>query len=366
MHALYSHSQEHGIYPPAIQPFTNFQAKRGYKPAELAEMKAQDPETFRETACMPTQMRSYPADPGCTHDVKNRKCFCIDKCAEYLVHEIEAQFDEEDPATTSVKAKFHKEVTRLARENTFSIIAPPIMKNVALEYRVPGIWHCVHNCEHAMWILIMDAAATYGVIDELQTAMIDLGLPHIKVAAVPRPKKPGVGFDACNMEAVIDAQDEANRQVKASEESAQDCAKRSSMTGNEMVLVLAAFDFVSTRLKKAVAVKNALRFSKWQTSMELAISHFNQGKALALADIWATNKAVEMGTHFRSWADEVSDNMGKQVGLPYNGREYIAILPAHWLIEPDHLQEHSSNMWEKHGIAPGAGTDATTEMVFFD
>ena len=326
-------------------------------------MMAQDPHTFRETACTPTQMRCYPADPACTHDVKNQKCFCIDKCAEYLVNEIATSFDEPNPATTSVKATFHKAVTQLARDHTFNIIAAPIMKNVALQYRVPGIWHCLHNCEHAMWILIMDAAATYGIIDDLQQGMIDLGLPHIKVAAVPRPKKPGVGFDACNMEAVIDAQDELHRQVKASEESAQDCAKRSSMTGVELVLVLGAFDFLSTRMKKGVAAKNTLRFSKWQTSMEQALANFNSGKAVALADIWATNKAVEMGTHFRAWADEISDKMGKQVGLPYNGREYIAILPAHWLIERDHLEEHASHMWEEHGIAPGAGTDATTEMV---
>ncbi len=284
--------------------------------------------------------------------------------AEYLAGEITKRFDTPNPDTTKTAAPFHKDVNQIAQENTFSIVASPIMRHVGLAYRVPGIWHAIHNCESAMWVLIMDAAATYGVIDALQQGMIELGLPHIKVAAVPRPKKTGPGFDACNIEGVIDALNENLRQAKASEESAQDCAKRSSMTGKEMVLVLSMLNLITSLMKAAVPEKNILRFERWEASMKTAMNNFNAGRAIALADIWPTNRAAEMGEHFRAWADEISDRMGKQVGLPYNGREYIAILPAHWLIEPDHLQAHASAMWEKHGVAPGAGTDATTEMVW--
>ena len=83
----------------------------------------------------------------------------------------------------------------------------------------------------------------------------------------------------------------------------------------------------------------------------------------ALADIWLIDRRHEMGQHFRTWIDVIIVDMGPQIGLPYHGRSYIDILPAHYVHEPDHLEAHSSSTWQKYGVAPGSGTDATMEMV---
>lgn len=34
--------------------------------------------------------------------------------------------------------------------------------------RVPGIWHCIHNSRHVVWVIIKDAAAVFGLLDALQ------------------------------------------------------------------------------------------------------------------------------------------------------------------------------------------------------
>lgn len=213
-----------------------------------------------------------------------------------------------------------------------------------------------------MYILMKDAAATYGVIDALQKAVTDIGLPHIKVAAVSRPSKKGPGF-ACNIQGVIDQECEDKRQIKESEEANQNCNKRGSMDGNELKTLLGALPFITQRMVEAVDKKNLTRLKTWVTSVRKAVKSFEEGTAIALADIWATNRAAEMGGHFRAWADELVDNMGPSCGMPYLGREYLAILPAHWLTERDHLEQFASTMWEDHGVSPGSGTDATTEMV---
>jgi hypothetical protein len=314
-----------------------------------------------------TQMRAYPADPGCTHDVDAGTCFCVDKCAEWLELQISEEFPEDylcGHGTVDQKAPFHKQAMQYTREHTFSIIASPLLERIPLSLRTPGVWHCTHNCRLVIWIMTKDAAATYGVIDALQLAVIDLGLPHIKVAAVARPKKQGPGFAPCDVQGVIDTDNEIKRQTKESEEAAQDCSKRGSLDGNELRLMCGAMEFLTNRMLSAVADKNKKRMEAWVTSTVKAMASFEAGTAIALADIWATNRANEMGEHFRAWADEICDHVGPEIGMPYLGREYLAILPAHWLCEPDHFEQSASAMWEQHGIAPGSGTDGTTEMVF--
>ncbi len=96
--------------------------------------------------------------------------------------------------------------------------------------------------------------------------------------------------------------------------------------------------------------------------MQQALTAFNKGTAIALADVWLSNRAVEMGDKFRTFANEIG-GISKGCGLPYVSREYLAILPIHWLCEPDHLQAHASALFELYGVSPGSGTDATTEMV---
>ena len=77
----------------------------------------------------------------------------------------------------------------------------------------------------------------------------------------------------------------------------------------------------------------------------------------ALADIWTTNRSEEL-----TFVDEMM-TIPASAGLPYVVREYLAILPIHYLAEPTHLQGMSSSIWEQYGVAPGSMTDATTEMV---
>ena len=40
------------------------------------------------------------------------------------------------------------------------------------------------------------------------------------------------------------------------------------------------------------------------------------------------------------------------------------ILIAHWLAEPDRLQQFASQLWQVHGALPGSGSDAVIEIVF--
>jgi hypothetical protein len=315
----------------------------------------------KETDLGPTSKRSFPADPTCNHDVKNGKCFCIDKQVEWLTAQIRSEFPNDAAFEIfDVEAPFHKAVLKYTQQNTFSYVAFPLLPNIPLKFRVPGIWHCIYNCRHAMWILMKDGASAYGSIAALQEAMNDLGMTHIKVAAADRPKSKEKGD--C-IDAVIARENEDMRQTKATEEAASDVNKRGNLTGKEHSLVLGAFDFISTRMLSKMEAKHQRRAEKWQAVMQRAIQAFNQGAAIALADMWETNRSAEMGGHFRDWADELVDGIGPQVGINYLGRTYINILPAHWLCERDHLQESSSEMWELHGVAPGSGTDSTCEMV---
>eukprot|EP00656_Telonema_subtile_P026177 TRINITY_DN2815_c0_g1_i3.p2 TRINITY_DN2815_c0_g1~~TRINITY_DN2815_c0_g1_i3.p2 ORF type:complete len:110 (-),score=4.14 TRINITY_DN2815_c0_g1_i3:5-334(-) len=102
------------------------------------------------------------------------------------------------------------------------------------------------------------------------------------------------------------------------------------MNGNEMKLVIGAFEFIAGRLVSKADPRSM------------------PGQPLH---------------SFRGWADQIGDEMGPKIGMPYNGKDYLSILPVHWLCEPDHLELSASLLWEEHGVAPGSGTDATTEMV---
>jgi len=53
---------------------------RSWIPAELAMIKAMFPKAFKGDS----QLRSYPADKNCEHNVEQGECFCIDKGAEFI------------------------------------------------------------------------------------------------------------------------------------------------------------------------------------------------------------------------------------------------------------------------------------------
>jgi hypothetical protein len=324
---------------------------RGWVPSECI--------TLLETEPHGCELRAYPANPDCTHDVENHTCFCIDKQAEYLQDKIEELFadDVADGWTTTCQdAPFHAKVVEISREYCYNTVAHPILPNIALPRRVPGIWHCLHNSRHALWLLIKDAASTYFVIDALQDAITSLGLIQIRVTATKKVK-------GKNIEAIMTEEAEDTRAKIESEESKQECAKRLGMNGNELELVIGSFDQLVSAMGSRVQPANKLRFSRWSESMASAITSFNAGAAIALADMWATNRAHEMGEHFRAFVDHLVDGIGPGCGLSYLSREYTSILPIHWISEPDHLEAHASAMYEELGVSPGSGTDATMEMV---
>ena len=349
------------------------QGRRGYVDSELKQIK-QDKEAFRNTineigGKIKTQLRAYPADPHRKHNCKANTCFCMGKCAEYLQEMIEDEF-EDDIAdgwiVTDQKAPFHDRVLELSRTCTHSQIAMPLMELVPLILRLPGIWHCIHNCRGAMWVLMKDAAARYKVIDALKQAMIEIDLPNIKCAASARPRKKGLGFsqDDGQVGEMLDVESaEAARVVALTEEERNQGIERTSMDGVELTRCLVNFPTLADAMIAAVPTAQKERIKRWRVSMEKAITAFNRGAAIALADIWHIDKSAEMGEAFREWFDTMIDGLGPECGLPYLGREYVNILPAHWLAEPDHLQQFASQLWQEHGVSPGSGSDAVMEMV---
>lgn len=269
--------------------------------------------------------------------------------------------------TTQTDAPFHKLVVKVAKENTYSIIADPLLQHIPWDLRVPGIWHCMHNCRTAMWILLKDAANKYGAAcrEGLKRAMGKLGLGKIKVAATNRPKKLGPGFEnSSHIEYLILHEQSEPDRVKAVEaEVKNEGCERTAMDGQELEKVMKNIGAVLKGMEEGVGAANKERFADFKTAMHSALTSFNLGAEVALADIWLTDRSHEMGQHFRAWINVIIDDMGPQIGLPYHGRSYIDILPAHYVHEPDHLEAHSSSTWQKYGVAPGSGTDATMEMV---
>jgi hypothetical protein len=327
---------------------------RSWIPEELATIKQMTPNAFHGDC----QLRSYPASATCDHNVAAGTCFCVDKGAEYVQDYIDTIHEEhcEDFAPTDQHAPFHKAVVTQSREHTYSIVAPPLLKHIPMWLRFPGIWHCCHNTRQMFWIMFKDAAGAYGVIPKLQAAMVAIGLKHIKVAAMGKPRK------EANIEAAISAENAAALKKAVDEEAKEDCNQRAGMDGNELEIVMDNLDVILGHFKSGVAPANSNAFERWGASVTRALKAFNKGTAIALADLWETNRAAEMGEKFRTFADEIC-GIDKSCGLPYVSREYLAILPIHWLCEPDHLQAQASKLFETYGVAPGSGTDATTEMV---
>jgi len=307
------------------------------------------------------ELRAFPEDPTCTHDVANGKCFCMNKQAEYLQDRIEELYPDDVAdgwTTTCQDAPFHAKVVEISREKCYNIVAHPIFSNIRLSRRVPGIWHCLHNSRHALWLLIKDAASAYDVIAALQHAITELGLIQIRVTTTKKVK-------GKNIESIMTDEAEDMRAKIEQEEAKHDCAKRLGMNGKELQLVIGSFSKLASAMACHAKPEHKLRFSRWVDAMSNAISSFNAGAAIALADMWSTNRAHEMGQHFRTFVDHVVDGIGPGCGLSYLSREYTSILPIHWLAEPDHLEAHASAMYDALGVAPGSGTDATTEMVMY-
>ncbi len=327
---------------------------RGWIPAEVETMRHLEPKSFHGDS----QLRSHPVDEKCEHDVDAGTCFCIDKGAEYIQEYVDTVHEQdcEDFQVTDQHAPFHAAVIKLTRDNTYSIVAPPLLKHVPLALRFPGIWHCCHNTRQMLWIMIKDAAAVYGVIPALQEGMQAIGLQCIKVAATNKPRK------EVNMEAWISEENQAAQKRAVDEEAKNDRCQYAGMDGKEVAIVMHNFGVIQGFLARAVTPAYKNQLDRWGASVRQALNAFDAGAAIALADVWATNRATEMGEHFRTFADAIA-NISKGCGLPYLSREYLAILPIHWLCEPDHLQAHASNLYETWGIAPGSGTDGTTEMV---
>jgi hypothetical protein len=134
---------------------------RGWIPAEVETMRHLEPKSFHGDS----QLRSHPVDEKCEHDVDAGTCFCIDKGAEYIQEYVDTVHEQdcEDFQVTDQHAPFHAAVIKLTRDNTYSIVAPPLLKHVPLALIFPGIWHCCHNTRQMLWIMIKDAAAVYGV-----------------------------------------------------------------------------------------------------------------------------------------------------------------------------------------------------------
>jgi hypothetical protein len=166
----------------------------------------------------------------------------------------------------------------------------------------------------------------------------------------------------CNIEAMISEENAAAQKRSIEDDAKTDCAKTAGMDGKELVIVMANLSVLIGHFKSAVKAEFEKPLERWERSVTDALIAFDQGVAIALADMWETNRAAEMGAYFRTFADEIA-NISKGCGLPYVSREYLAILPIHWLCEPDHLQAQASKLYEAWGVAPGSGTDATTEMV---
>ena len=146
------------------------------------------------------------------------------------------------------------------------------------------------------------------------------------------------------------------------EEDRNDGCARTSMDGMELIKVTKSFNQIVNKMEE-VGIPNPSQF-RWdgfKVAMHKALAAFNAAAALALADLWEEDKSHEMGENFRRWADAIIDDLGPEVGLPYAGRSYLDILPAHWLCEKDHLEQHARENWLTFGVSPGVNSDAPCE-----
>ncbi len=228
---------------------------RAWIPEELQTMQALEPATF----CGASQLRSFPANPNCKHDVESGNCFCVDKGAAYIQEHIETVYGEHtaDFKATDQLAPWHKDVMKLTRDKTYSIVAHPLLSQIPLSMRLPGIWHCCHNTRQMLWIMIKDAAAVYGVIPELEAAMKDISLEHIKIAAVGKPRK------EANMEAMISEENAAAQERAVDEEAKNDCVKRAGMDGKEVTVVMSNFDVILDHFERGVKPAMLNQLHRW-------------------------------------------------------------------------------------------------------
>lgn len=327
---------------------------RSWITTELEQMQQRAPTAFKGDS----QLRSYPADPTCNHDVQAGTCFCVDKGAEFIESflRVNHEADLELFSCTNQAAPFHAAVMNLAQQNTYSIVAHPLLACISIGMRFAGNWHCPHNTRVMIWVMCKDAAGQYGVLPALQEALEEIGLKHIKVSSKYKPRK------EVNMEAEIAAENRAAKNAIEEEEAKDGNRQRLSMDGKELVKVMINFPVVIAKMLAMVKPPETTKCERWAHIMLRALTAFNAGVAILAADMWLTNRASEMGAHFRDFADHIA-SIGKGCGLPYVSREYLAILPIHWLCEPDHLQQKAHDCYEAYGVAPGAMSDATTEMV---
>ena len=330
--------------------------------AQLKKLK----EVFKSRDGTKSQLRAYPADPNCKHNVSKGECFCTDKCAEHM-QECVAEWQEDcegnngqDWEATDQGAPFHSSVVDVAKACTYSTTAHPVIAGIPQHRRVPGIWHCIHNCRHAMWVLLKDMAGKYCLLDALKLAMTDIGLPNIKVAPTDRKSKAG-GFSS--VEGVMISEIAEGVRIKAvQDEEKNEGNDRTSMDGNELINVMANFEkIVAVMEAHGIPEEHQWRWDEFKLHMGKALTSFNAGAAIALADIWLDDQSQQMGENFRAWADTIIDNLGMGIGLPYEGRTYLDILPAHWLCEPDHLEAHARRNFGELGITPGSLSDGPCE-----
>lgn len=331
-------------------------AWRSWIPEELEHIKQQQPKTFAHSN---DQMRAYPDNPDCPHDVKGETCLCISQGAKFVRDEIKTKFPVESqqfPVHAQEPCPFHKEQVKLSKQHAYSIVTDPLLPLIPLLLRLAGIWHCTHNVRVMLWLMLKDIATQCGVIPALQQSMDEIDLGHVRVTADKKKRR------EANIEEQIRLENVASAEAISKEEEKNSRNTKSSMNGKELVIVFDAFDRILANMNSTASDEcERLKLQRWGEPVRRALTAFNEGCRTALADIWTTNRSDEL-SKFRTFVDEMM-TIPASAGLPYVVREYLAILPIHYLSEPTHLQGMSSSIWEQYGVAPGSMTDATTEMV---
>ena len=208
-------------------------AQRSWIPEELAYIKSQQPNTFAHGQ---EQMRAYPDNPNCPHDVEGKTCLCMSQGAQYVQDKISQLYPAEAAVTpiTCQTADFHKHANKLCNQHSYSIVDQPLMPDIPLARRVPGPWHCTHNVRVTMWIVLKDTACQCGVLLTLQAAMASIGLGNIAVTADKKPRK------AANIEHMVNTENEAAA-AEVGKQEADSRTTKASMTGVEVQKVFKNF-----------------------------------------------------------------------------------------------------------------------------
>ena len=329
-------------------------AWRSWIPVELAYIKQQQPKTFMHGQ---EQMRAYPDNAACPHDVEGQTCLCMSKGAEYVQQQISQKYPNEAAvhAITSQTAPFHSHANKLCKEHSYSIVAPALMPDIPLELRMPGPWHCTHNIRVMMWLMCKDIACQSGVLSALQAVMASIGLGNITVTADKKPRR------VANIEQAITDENAAAALVIDKQEGDSRTSK-AGMDGTELVKVFENFSKILTAMKAgAKDAGELLKLDRWGPPFTLALAAFDEGCKVLLADLWPTDRSAELA-HFRTFFDRIMD-IPDSAGLPYPVREYLAILPIHWLCEPSHVERTAHSIHGQFGVAMGTGTDAATEVT---